>query len=270
MKRILVLLIAVLLIFSIIGCSSEMDYIDNEPENQDDIQTLAAGDTPDRKIIYTVNASFDVHNLTDSIETMKSFVEDDEWFDYENISSRNATFTVRIKTERLDAFVDALKDSFQVRTYNKEGLDVSLNYQDKTNRITSINLQIERLQELYDNATLTEMMTINSQLANLEVELLDLEGDLSVYDSLIEYSEVNLSFYGSTVVTRSPFFNRLVNGFINGLKAMLTVLDGLAIGIANIIPFALVFGPIGYGVYILRKKYNLKKLTKIEEKKSDK
>lgn len=106
------------------------------------------------------------------------------------------------------------------------------------------------------------MITISSELADLEVELMNLEGDLSVYDSLIEYSEVNITLYGSKVVTKSPFFNRLANGFINGFVALFTVLDGLAIGLANIIPFALVFGPLGYGGYILRKKYKLRKQVK--------
>ena len=122
-------------------------------------------------------------DLSDSIDTLKALVEPDEWFDQESIISSKATFTVRVKTDRLDAFVDALNSAFQARKYTKDGQDISLSYQDKTIRIESITLQIERLQVLYASASLSEMITINSELADLETELLVLQGQLSVYDS---------------------------------------------------------------------------------------
>jgi hypothetical protein len=109
------------------------------------------------------------------------------------------------------------------------------------------------------------MITINAQLSNLEVELMRLQGELNVFDSLVDYSEVNITLYGSTIITRSPFFNRLGNGFINGLNAVVSVLDGLAIAIVSVIPFVVVFGPIGYGAYYVRKKYILKKKAKEPE-----
>ncbi len=246
------------------ACNAESDYIDNTPDDNEEI-VLTANDIPERKIIYTVNSSFDVNDLNQSVATLKTLVNSDEWFDLEEVGSSHATFTVRIKTERLDEFTNELKANFQVRTFTKQGKDISLQYQDKTNRIASINLQITRLQELYAEATLSEMIVINQQLSDLEVELMNLEGELSLFDSLVEYSEVNITFYGSVVVTRSPFFNRVANGFVTGFRAVVFLLDALAIVVIHVIPFALVFCPIGFGIYYFRKKHIAKKKFKTDK-----
>ncbi|MDI6453790.1 DUF4349 domain-containing protein [Peloplasma aerotolerans] len=264
MKKLFLLLIVITFISFLSACSAEGGFDDLGPDDQDQI-ILTSNGVPERKIIYTVNSTFDVNNLNQSVTTLKGLVENDEWFDYENISSTGASFKVRIKTERLDNFIEDLNVNFQVRSFNKQGRDVSLEYQNKTNRITSLNLQIARLHELYEDATFSNMLTINQQLSDLEVELMALEGELSVFDSLVDYSEVNITFYGSVVITRSPFFNRLGNGFVNGTKAVLVVLDGLFIVVANVIPFILVFGPVGYGIYYFRKRYVIKKKSKKEQ-----
>ena len=265
MKKTLYVLVLMIFLLIFSACSAENDYIDNTPDDNEEI-VLTASDIPERKIIYTVNSSFDVNDINQSVATLKTLVNSDEWFDLEEIGSTSATFTVRIKTERLDEFTSQLKENFQVRSFTKQGKDISLQYQDKTNRIASIHLQITRLQELYAEASLSDMIIINQQLSDLEVELLNLEGELSLFDSLVEYSEVNISFYGSLVVTRSPFFNRLANGFVNGGKAVLMLLDGLAIVLVHIAPFALVFGPIGFGIYYFRKKYISKKKPKTDKR----
>ncbi len=262
MRKILRFLIIFVFLLVISACSSENEYDLGDIKEDSEQIILTANDVPERKIIYTVESSFDVKDLNQSISTLRNLIHSDEWFDLEDIRSSYATFTIRIRTDRLDNFTDELQSNFQVRSFSKQGRDISLQYQDKTNKITSLNIQIARLQELYTDATLTDMIMINQQLSNLEVELMNLEGELNLFDSLVEYSEVNITFYGSTVVTRSPFFNRLGNGFINGGKAVIIVLDSLAVAFVYLIPFMLVLGPIGYGVYFFRKKQIIKKKSK--------
>lgn len=261
MRKLFLSFLFVLLLGVLFACSSNEPYEEDPTDNQ----TILTDAVPQRKMIYTVNSSYDVTNILESVDTLKGLLAADEWFDYESIRSNSARFTVRVKTERLDVFTDALKANFQVRDFVKEGKDVSLQYLDKTAKITSINLQITRLQNLYASASLSEMITINTQMANLEVELMKLQGELNVFDSLIEYSEVHITLYGSTIVTRSPFINRFGNGFLNGFRAVFSVLDAIGIVIANLIPFALVFGPIGIGIHFGYKKYQVRKKLKKEK-----
>ncbi len=261
MKKILIIWSMIILLFITTACSTSEDLSEYIPEDEQQ-NVLLADDIPERKIIYKVNSQFDVTNLDESIQTLRNLIDLDEWFDQENIGSSQATFTIRVKTDRLDDFLNELNSNFQLRSFTKTSQDVSLQYQDKTNRIDSLNLQITRLQELYEDASLSDMLTINEQLSNLEIELMNLEGELNLFDSLVDYSEVNVTFYGSRIVTKSPFFNRLGNGFVNGLNAVFIVLDGIAVGLMNILPFVLILGPIGYGGFIVRKKYMHNKKTK--------
>lgn len=245
------------------ACSSN-DYLGpgEEPTTGEDNFLLEG--TPERKIIYRVDASYDVSNINDAVDTLKGFVLEDEWFDQENLSTSYASFTIRIKTERLDAFMLDLKEAFQQRSYNKSGEDISLAYQDKTEKVLSLTLQQERLQALYDSASFSDMIVINKQLSDVEAELRKLEGELNVFDSLVEYSTVEVRLYGSTILTRSPFFNRLGNAFVNGAKGLLSFLDGLVIVVATIVPFAVVFVPAGYFGLKFYKSYQRKQKIKFE------
>lgn len=272
MKRFFLVIFIVTLVFMLISCSSNQDYIGEDDER--DNLVLLSETTPERKIIYTVDARYDVANLTSSVEKLKTFIQNDEWFDLENVYETNAYFVIRIKTERLDTFTNQLKTEFQVRSFSKEAKDISLQYQDKASKVVAINLQITRLLELYENASLSDMITINQQLSTLEVEKMNLEGELNLFDSLIDYSEVKIHLYGSSIVSKSPFFNRVGNGFINGFKAVIAVLDGIVIAIAHMIPFIVVFVPIGFGVYVgykkvcrYRKNKKIIKREKTEEQK---
>lgn len=251
------------MIIMLSACSSN-DYLGPEEEPTIGEDNFLLEGTPERKIIYRVDASYDVSNISDAVDTLKSFVLEDEWFDQENESTSYASFVIRIKTERLDAFMLDLKEVFQQRSYNKSGEDISLAYQDKTEKVLSLTLQQERLQALYDSASFSDMIVINKQLSDVEAELRKLEGELNVFDSLVEYSTVEVRLYGSTIITRSPFFNRLGNAFVNGAKGLLSFLDGLVIVVATIIPFAVVFVPAGYFGLKFYKSYQRKQKIKFE------
>jgi len=124
----------------------------------------------------------------------------------------------------------------------------------------ALEAQLARLIELYDQASLSEMITINREISNIEVELQELNGTLNEFDSLAEYSEVVLKFYGSTIVSNSPFFNRLGNAFLDGWNGLISFFDGMFIVIATIFPFALLIGVI---VFIVLVVYRKKKARKI-------
>jgi len=261
-KKVFLFLFLLVSIFMFTACSSNEDQvIDENPAS--DANVLLEG-TPERKIIYKVNASYDVSDIEEAVNELKSFILSDEWFDFESISESNAYFKIRIKTERLDTFVSDLNEAFQQRSYTKSGEDISLSYQDKTAKILSLTLQQERLQALYESASFSDMIVINKQLSDVEAELSKLQGELNVFDSLIEYSTVEVRLYGSSIITRSPFFNRLGNAFVNGFKGLLSFLDGLFIVIATIIPFAIVFVPAGYFGLKFYRKHQIKQKAKYE------
>lgn len=259
-KKILCFFLCILAIFALAGCAANdsLEFESGVPE--DDANGELIGDQiPTRKIIYEVDLSIYTKNLEESITTLKSNVESDEWFDYERIRETQATFIIRIKSERLDQFIQSIGDAFEVSSYSKTGTDISLEYLDLTNRITALQAQYDRLVDLYENASLNDMITINTRLGAIETELLGLQGTLNNFDSLVDYSEVTVSIYQSYTSSRDPFFNRLLNAFVNGFNGVVSFFDGLLIVTATLLPFAVVFIPSGYGIYILVKKHQRKK-----------
>ncbi len=261
MKKVIFVLF--LLLGLLAGCSQEGVIQDDDNESE---TVILADDIPIRKIIYEVNLSINTVNLDEAIDDLSSRLESDEWFDRESISDTYATFTMRIKTERLDAFIDAIRDDYKVYQFDKTGTDVSLQYQDKSNRILALETQIDRLLELYENASLSDMIVINGQLSTLEVELQRLNGELAVFDSLVDYSEVNITLRGSRLETESPFIARVGQGFISGWNGLLTFFEEFMIILVTVLPFGILAGGLGLGLrfYIKRRnrKADLKKQVK--------
>ena len=255
-------MLAMAMVLSSFSCSETMttNYFNGGNEDNEDVVPYGDETIPERKIVYEVDISFDVNELEEAAAFLKAQMEDDEWFDREVITGTLYTYVIRIKTERLDAFIETLKGEFVLRSYSKVGTDISLDYQDATNRILSLEAHFARLLELYDLATLEEMILINEQISDIEVELQELEGTLNQFDSLIEYSEVTLLFYGSAVTSDSPFFNRLGNAFVDGFNALVGFVEGLMIVIASMSPFLFVLGLIGLAVWFFasRKKRKAK------------
>lgn len=237
------------------GCSAQEVIQDND---QDSSITILADDVPTRKIVYEVTMHMNVTDLEEGIDDIASRIESDEWFDDESISDTYASFTIRIKTTRLDAFIQSIRDDYKVYQYEKKGTDVSLQYQDKSNRILAIEAQIDRLLELYHAASLSDMITINQQLSTLEVELQRLNGELAVFDSLVDYSEVHITLRGSRLETESPFIARVGQGFISGWRGLIQFFEEFIIIIVTVLPFGILLGGMGFGIQWVIKRRNKK------------
>ncbi len=245
-----IIIFAILLL--LFGCSNN-EGVPNTPSDEDGIVLLDVGTSPIRKIIYKAELTIYTKSLDETIDAIYLLKESDEWFDYESISKRSATFILRIKTERLDDVLTTLKSEHQVSSSQKEARDISLNYQDKSDRIAALVIQRDRLLELYEEATLTEMITINQQLSSIEIQIAQLQGTLNEFDSLADYSEVKIYVHQSSIASKAPFFPRVGLAFENGLRAVVSILDGLVIGIVTLFPIAVVFVPVGYGIFRLNK-----------------
>lgn len=262
-KRIYIISLMIFSIFLLIGCSANDGFQSESgvPDNETDGQIIT-DDVPERKIIYTVDLTLYTKDLEAGIETLKSNVNGDEWFDYERIGDSNASFTIRIKSDRLDDFVQSIDDTYDVSDYRKTGTDISLEYLDTTNRIAALEAQYDRLVDLYEDASLTDMITINERLGEIEAELLGLEGSLNNFDSLVDYSQVNVDIYQTRASSDSPFFNRLWTAFGNGISGLLSFFDFLLIALATILPFALIIVPSGFGIYYIYQRRSKKKKDK--------
>jgi len=258
MRKLRLWLFALLLVITLSACSSaEIDY-ENTIDEDDDGVTMLLDSVPDRKIIYRVSTEFYTTNLDDAVTFVEGLLLEDEWFDQENIYDSSAFFVFRVKTDRLDTFINQIKAEYTLTSYSKTATDISLNYQDTANRITGYQEERARLVVLYESASLTDMITINTRISQIDIELGELMGTMNEFDSLVDYSRVELSIRRSHVSNTLSFGARLINGFVNGFFSLVSFFDGLLIVIVTLIPWAVVLVPSGYGIYIIAHKRTLK------------
>lgn len=245
-----------LLLFALFGCNA--DKGGRNPgflpdENSSDKETVTYSSSSERKIIYNVSADLYIeNNFEEKVEALKNSINDDEWTDYEIIRENFAQITFRIKTTRLDDFIDSLSNYGNAKNISKRATDVSLTYQDTTNQIMALEAERERLVELYDQATIEEIIQINARISQIDKELRVLNGEIIRYDSQIEYSEVNVSIYNEAPAKEElSYGEKLKQAFTNGFKGFVKFLEYISLGIAAVFSFLLVFGSLGTGIYFI-------------------
>ncbi len=274
MKRITVFLLAVLVtLIALAGCSADYSEMksDEDSGNDDNVELNQSLTAPTRKIIYEVDASYYVDDIDQALVWLKDLLGEDEWIDREERANTSAHLTFRIKSERLDAFIDEIESEYDSSSYRKVGEDISLNYQNTSDLITRYTAEKARNLELYDEATsFSDMMTITERISELEQMIATLQGELSLFDSLVDYSEVRLSIYRENIYTRLPFGERINEGFKDGVSFVIDFFDGLVIVLVTLFPVALIFGPIGYGGYRIVKRIQMKQRKAKEKNETNK
>ena len=86
----------------------------------------------------------------------------DEWIDFEKVTEDKAYYTLRIKSTRLDAFLDSLDQFGTVRDLTRNATDLSLFYYDTKGEIEALEAERDRLVDLYQNATASDIIQIEN------------------------------------------------------------------------------------------------------------
>ncbi|VEU83120.1 DUF4349 domain-containing protein [Acholeplasma hippikon] len=270
MKKIILGVIFIFTLFMLIGCSTS-----GVPADRDDdanVGELAQEVTePNRKLIFKVTMGVLVDDVEAYVIHIKKALNSDEWIDSESTSLNESRLVIRVKTTRLDNFLDEISNGNKVTQFEKTAQDISKQYVDIETQILNYELQLARLQELYENASLSEMIFINEQISKVQSELARLKGNLSNFDSLVEYSTVTLSVSSNPKDVEKPsFFNQLGNSFMKGVDLLVAAFRG----ISNLVMFFLPIGVIVSGVtfigYRISKNKKMKKLLKQQKKDKEK
>jgi len=211
--------IIVLLVLVLVGCSSNYDpeviiettteYVDvpgevvyietpgeavteySSPVSETNFQPMS---TVNRLIIYYVDLSI----RTDDIPGVYEKIEEKTYLyggyiESENMSSSLYTVTIRVLSDNLDSFVDSISNDGEVVRYSKSSEDITTTYSTYTSRKEALEAQHTRLIELIAIAEDIEtIIELEAQRLEVESELNQINNRLQDYDSLVEYSTVNI------------------------------------------------------------------------------
>ncbi|HHT55580.1 MAG TPA: DUF4349 domain-containing protein [Acholeplasma sp.] len=258
-KRILLFFVLLMSLFLLTACSADSNFgADNSQGEGSGEGSSIVVDNTNRKIIYTANLSIKSPDLIKTTNEIKDLLLEDEWIESEDLTSNSNYITFRIKTSRLNSFIDSIRTNNETTNFRLESKDVSINYLDVSSRIEAFELEKARLMELYENASMYEMIQINERISQIDSQLISLNRTILEYDSLVDYSVVKLWIYGPTANPNPPSYGtKLSRTFKMGWNGVVTVLQTSLQVVVFLIPFLIIIVPVGgivWGISIYRKR----------------
>lgn len=169
----------------------------------DDLETggnvLQAVDTPaleNRKIIYEADLSVLTLDIDDTYTSVLEVVGaypayiESEW-----VNEQKVTLRIRVESSEFDSMILDLKDEGEeLLQYSKTSEDITNQYSTFAARLDALNAQHTRIIELIEVATeLEDILALENQRAELEAELNAIGQTLATYDSMVDFSTINMS-----------------------------------------------------------------------------
>ena len=184
----------------------------------------------DAKLIYTGEISLQATDLdaaaqavSDLVSGYGGYIESQEV--YRQSSYKSAYYTVRVPGDRFGAFISSVSESelYTVTYQSTSTKDVGETYADIENRLETLRIKLDRLQDLLSRAeNMEDIITLESAISEVEYEIEYYSGEKNHYDSLIGYSTVYISLDEVGVVgdgMDSTLGQRLSSGFRRGLES---------------------------------------------------
>lgn len=180
------------------------------------------------KLIYTANMHLQTTKYDESLEKIKALVgQYNGYFEASNIQNGSmyyvgyqcGYYTIRIPQENYKTFLEAAGTGNHVVSLEETVRDVGEQYYNIESQIETLKIKEERLQNLLKKAeNLGDIITIESELTNVEQQLKGWTLDLNHYDSLIGYSTIHLTLEEVSAFSDSAYKESFGARFARAIK----------------------------------------------------
>lgn len=175
---------------------------------------------------------------------------------YEKYASRNASFTVRIPSDRLDAFIGGVGDTFHIINKQQSGQDITESYHDNEARLNSLRVQEKRLLEMMETAEeLQYLIEVQRELADVQYQIDSYTSSKLRMENQVSMSTVYL--YLNEVMEYDPvepvpvtFGERLRHTASNSFASFVSFLQDFVLAVIWLAPF-LIFLAILVGIVVI-------------------
>lgn len=226
MKKISCLLLIVIMISSLVGCSSSGNYnseelmntsIDNasgysiksfEAPVESEEMVMESGESEqsieqvdlDRKLVYTYDISAEASNVSETrthimnrVHELGGYISDDNFYEsYDGRESWNAV--IKIPTEHREELSDYLSEDTRITRSNISVDDVTLNYADNEARLNVEKQAYEEYERLLEYATSAEeLVTIRNEMYDIQANIDSYETTLRYLQNDIDYTKFNIN-----------------------------------------------------------------------------
>ena len=299
MKKVLILLLCAALLLC--GCgASKSSYAANEQAYPAETAAAsydagsydaASGDSGSgaelpqgRKFIITMNVDAETDDLDSALNRLNTalaevsgYIQDQNIYNgsayYSGRRYRSASLTLRIPADSLDGFQADVASLANVTSSSRSSEDVTLQYVDTESRITALKTEQDRLMELLSQAeTMADLLEIESRLTQVRSDLESYTSQLKVLENQVDYATMYLSLSEVTEYTpvaEKTRLQKIGEGFMKSLKDLGNGILDFCVWILVELPYLIVIGLVGFGVYRLVKKLRKKKGKKETPPKAD-
>lgn len=216
--------------------------------------TQVSGD----KIIYRQDIHMETDDLDRTVDRIRQDMDrfqgyiQNYSFSHYGDSKPRGNITLRIPTNRRDEFVNGLRGYGNVTSENLESVNVSEDYYDMEANLRNLNIQERRLLELLEDATtLSDILTLESELSRIRREIERITGYLNRLDDQINYSTVYLSLVevDEDELEERPFWDEFVERFKESFGRFAEIGGKVLLAIAGYFPFFLIALVIFFIIY---------------------
>lgn len=218
------------------------------------------------KIIRTASLTLATREYDAAMAQLRASVEQyGGWISYCSESTTSsglhrATLTLRIPSERMDAFMGVTGDIGRVTSRSESATDVSDSYYDTKTRLATQQALLARLQALItDAADLSDLLELENQIANTQYTIDRLSGSLQATDRQVDYATVDVSLREESpadeiVQTDLTLGQRIVSAFTTGWEAFSDFMADIVLFLAAALPFILVVIVVVLVIRVVRKR----------------
>ncbi len=300
MKKISVLILCIVLLFSLVGCGAtandmavqEMEFsasadsaggiyynssesLNYKSEQYADNIADETGGAPqtNEKIIKTVDAyvqtkEYDkyIESLTASVAANGGYIEnsDANMGGYGN-ANRYSVYKLRIPAEKLDAFMLSAEENGKITSKTETQQNVTLEYVDIESRISAYRTEKETLTNLLEKAaSLENVLAIQERLSEVNYQIENFTAQLRVLENRVSYSTVTLHISEVERVTESErtLWQRIKNEFLNNIDNLKDGLEDFVVGFIGGLPVIIPVAAIAVAAIIIIKKFIKKRKAK--------
>lgn len=237
-----------------------------------------------RKLIKNVNLSVETETfeellatITEKTESFSGYIEESYTYNGSNYygrGTRNASMTIRIPAQHLDAFLSSVSEVSNVISRNDSVSDVTLQYVDMESHKKALTAEQDRLLELLEQAeSVEDIITIESRLSDVRYQIESMESQLRTLQNQVSYSTVYLDIQEVeklTPVEEQTRGEMIREGFVDSLygvgNGLLDFGTAVIIDLPYLVVWAAVILLVILIIRLLRKHRKNKEQKKMQEK----
>ena len=196
-----------------------------------------------RKVIKTGNLEFETADMANTrlkignaVTLCQGYISNEQT--YSDINRINNVLVIRVPSQNFDKLLAEVSAGVKkIDSKNIDVSDVTEEFLDVQARLkTKKELEVRYLELLKKANKVGEILEIEREIGTLRADIESVEGRLKFMSDKIDFSTLNVTFYIKTAGYKTDFSEKFINGFGNGIKALIWFF----VGLVNIWPFILI------------------------------